>query len=96
MLNTRQGRPKQKCPGCNEELSCRYREFSPQTWSLLIHWQEVDESAVDQPMCAECYRDLREVLIERADQMQGAFQQPERQPVVKKSREIEERVRKAS
>ena len=91
MLNSRAGKANQKCPGCNEITSCRHREFSAQTWSLLIEWQEVDEDAVGKPMCSECYRDLREVLIERVDQQEESVSQP----VVQKERSVPGSVRKA-
>jgi hypothetical protein len=37
---------------------------------LLLHWGEIDESALEQPICDNCYRDLRNLLIDRSDEME--------------------------
>lgn len=68
MLENRNSRPDQHCPVCKEHVPCRHRDFSMEAWSLLIACQEVDETDFDKPMCSECYRDLREILIDREDQ----------------------------
>lgn len=66
----------QDCPHCGEESRCRRREFSEQTWSVLSAWGEVENASVDQPICDSCYNDLREILIDRADEISVALVQP--------------------
>ena len=62
------------CGNClNVEKKARFRDFNPQIWSLLVSWQEVDKSVVGQPLCETCYRDLREMLIDRSVEMEVAL-----------------------
>lgn len=63
----------QKCANCLTESRCRRRDFSAQVWSVLLMWEEVGMEAVDQPICNDCYGDLREILIERCDEMEEAI-----------------------
>ena len=32
--------------------------------AALVSWGELDESLVDQPICDDCYEELREALID--------------------------------
>lgn len=48
----------------------RVRDFSPQAWAYLLHWEEIDSSVVGQPICSSCYSDLRELLIDRSSEME--------------------------
>jgi hypothetical protein len=36
-------------------------------------WGEVDTKTVDQPLCEPCYNELREVLIDRTDEIEAAL-----------------------
>lgn len=63
----------QRCENCTTESKCYHRNFSAQVWSLLLQWSEIHTNAVDQPICEPCYQDLREVLIDRADEMEKAL-----------------------
>ena len=56
----------QECKCCGDEGRVRQRDFSPQAWTFLMHWEEIDSSVVGQPICNSCYDDLRELLIERS------------------------------
>lgn len=62
------------CSNCETETKCRRRDFSEQAWSVLVLWHEVQASAVDQPICEHCYNELREVLIDRADEIEEIMQ----------------------
>ena len=64
------------CAHCKESVKSKRRDFNEQTWSVLLVWGEVDPGAVDQPLCAGCYGELREVLIDRAGEIEIALQQP--------------------
>jgi hypothetical protein len=64
------------CGNCETDTKCRRRDFSEQAWSVLVLWAEVATSAVDQPICDDCYNELREVLIDRADEIEAALAAP--------------------
>lgn len=59
----------QDCMCCGDKKRSRPREFSPRAWAVLMHWQEVESSAIGQPICGPCYEDLRELLIERSGEV---------------------------
>jgi len=65
--------PVQHCSNCLAEARIRRRDFSEQVWSMLLVWGEIGEKSVDQMICDDCYRDLREVLIERSVEMERAL-----------------------
>ena len=60
------------CANCGVDSKCRRRDFSEQAWAFLAMWKEVQPAAVDQPICESCYGELREVLIDRADEIAAA------------------------
>ena len=62
-----------QCANCGETAKCRPRDFSSQIWVLLLRWGEVVKSTVGQPICDSCYRDLRNLLIDRATEMENAM-----------------------
>ena len=64
------------CSNCGEETKCRRRDFSEQAWTVLVLWNEVQTAAVDQPICDHCYDELREVLIDRAEDIEAAVNAP--------------------
>jgi hypothetical protein len=65
------------CSNCETETKCRRRDFSEQAWAVLVMWHEVQAAAVDRPICEHCYNELREVLIDRADEIEGILQDNE-------------------
>ncbi len=67
------------CSNCSIEASCRRRVFSEQAWTVLLMWNEITPQAVDQPICDECYQEIREILIDRSEEVDSAMQetQPE-------------------
>lgn len=59
------------CANCGgQHAKCKRREFSLQAYTVLLLWQEMSPSAVDQPICNECYNELRDVLIDRSDEIE--------------------------
>ncbi|MCX6128437.1 MAG: hypothetical protein NTX25_05150 [Proteobacteria bacterium] len=58
------------CNACGEERKSRSREFSPHALSALILWGELDQNSVGQPVCEGCYREFRDLLIERTDELE--------------------------
>lgn len=63
------------CSHCSEMGKTRKRDFSPQAWTVLVLWSEIQKNTVDQPLCDSCYDELREVLIDRADEIEMAIAQ---------------------
>ena len=61
------------CPNCGSEARCRRRTFSEQAWTVLLLWNEIDPATVDQPICDDCYRELRDILIERNSEIEAAI-----------------------
>lgn len=67
----------ENCAHCGEESKCRRRDFSEQAWTVLVVWNEIQTATVDRPVCDDCYGELREVLIDRADEIEAALRQPQ-------------------
>ncbi|MFW7381235.1 MAG: hypothetical protein ACOH5I_20640 [Oligoflexus sp.] len=65
----------QECASCGEMKRCRHREFSPHAWAILLHWEEIDSSMIDQPICNQCYEELRELLIDRSSEIEHVIAQ---------------------
>ena len=55
-----------ECAACCGQSKSVRREFSDQAVSALVLWGEIESNHVDQPLCNDCYFNLRDVLIERA------------------------------
>lgn len=65
------------CSHCSEVGKTRKRDFSPQAWTVLVLWSEIQKATVDEALCEHCYDELREVLIDRADEIELAIAQGE-------------------
>ena len=63
------------CKNCSTHEICRRRTFSEQAWTVLLLWNEINPGAVDQPICEQCYEEMRDILIDRADEVEAAMQQ---------------------
>ena len=63
------------CAHCGDEVKSRRREFSEQAYSALLVWGEIQSAVVDQAICDSCYIELRDVLIDRADDIGSAASQ---------------------
>jgi hypothetical protein len=63
----------ESCTNCCEDVKSRKRDFSEQAWSVLVLWNEIQKTVVDQPLCEDCYNELREVLIDRATEIELAL-----------------------
>jgi hypothetical protein len=72
------------CPRCDNESFCKPRDFSSKAWQALLVWHEVENSLKNQALCNDCYLELREILIDRADEVElAATQEPEPLTIVK-------------
>lgn len=65
------------CPRCDERSRLRARVFSDQATAALVAWRELDEHTVGQAICDNCYDELREVMIDRADDLANGNMAPE-------------------
>jgi hypothetical protein len=63
------------CKNCNSHSFCRRRSFSEQAWTVLLLWNEINPGCVDQPICEQCYEEMRDILIDRANEIEAAMQQ---------------------
>ena len=71
-----------QCSHCLSSAKSVQREISAQTWSALIFWNEVDSATVDKPLCSQCYRDIRDLLIERSNEF-AAYIEAQAKPAIK-------------
>ena len=46
------------------------RNFSEEALAMLLVWGELDVENIDAPICEYCYEDLRDVLIDRAGEIE--------------------------
>lgn len=86
------------CANCQTDSKCRRRDFSERAWAVLALWKEVQPAAIDQPICDSCYDELREVLIDRADEIAAAAGPNDRSPATSGAKRVQparSRVRKA-
>lgn len=58
-----------ECAQCGASEKSKKREISGAAWSALVSWKEVSSDCVDKPICQACYNELREILIDRADEL---------------------------
>ncbi|MCX6130146.1 MAG: hypothetical protein NTX25_13905 [Proteobacteria bacterium] len=57
----------QDCPRCGNTARLEKRPFSDQVVAALITWGDIEQSLVGQAICEECYTELRDILIERSE-----------------------------
>lgn len=67
------------CSHCLSSAKSVQRDISAQTWSALIHWNEVEPEVIDKPLCNQCHRDIRDLLIERSAEF-AAYIEAQSQP----------------
>ena len=65
----------QICSCCNTTARCRQRNFSEEALAMLLVWGELDVENIDAPICEYCYEDLRDVLIDRAGEIEVMHKQ---------------------
>lgn len=57
------------CPRCGIESRVQKRDFSDQALAALVSWGDLDPELIDESICKDCYAELREILIERSDEV---------------------------
>jgi hypothetical protein len=55
------------CPRCGNAARLEKRPFSDQALAALVTWGDMDRSLVGQAICEECYTEMRDILIERCE-----------------------------
>ncbi len=55
------------CPRCGNAARLEKRPFSDQALAALVTWGDMERSVVGQAICEECYTELRDILIERSE-----------------------------
>ncbi len=59
----------QECPRCANEARLAKRTFSDQALAALIVWKDLAKNLVSEPICDDCYAELRDILIERTEEV---------------------------
>ncbi len=72
------------CKNCSSHSFCRRRSFSEQAWTVLLLWNEINPGCVDQPICEQCYEEMRDILIDRANEIEVAMQQTDEVEKIRK------------
>ncbi len=57
------------CPRCGIDGVLQKRVFSDQALAALVVWEELETALIDHPVCNECYVELRDILIERSEEL---------------------------
>ncbi len=57
------------CPRCGIVSRLSKRSFSDQAVAALVIWGDLEEGLVGQAICDGCYAELRDVLIERCEDL---------------------------
>lgn len=71
------------CCNCDTFTKVKRRDFSAQAWSALLVWGEIQEKAIEKPLCESCYMELRDCLIDRADEIGKAVAATVKAPAAK-------------
>jgi len=58
-----------ECPRCGIEATLKDRQFSNQAVAALIAWGELPTELAGAEICSECYSELRDILVERTDEV---------------------------
>ena len=72
------------CKNCGTQSFCRRRSFSVQAWTVLLLWNEINPGCVDQAICEQCYDEMRDILIDRADEIELAMKQTDEVEKIRK------------
>lgn len=60
-----------KCPRCEMNARLAKRSFSEQAISALVTWGDMDARLIGQDICDPCYAELRDILIERSEDLKS-------------------------
>ena len=63
------------CSNCGFSSLSRKRSFSEKAWKVLLLWNEINPTAVYQSICDTCYDEMRNILIDRADEIDSSLKE---------------------
>ena len=58
-----------KCYHCSQLVKSKVRDISDEVWGAYIILEEGEKGINRQPMCEDCYLEIRDTLIERQDEI---------------------------
>ena len=61
----------QECPRCANLARLQKRTFSDQALAALVVWNDLSEKLIDESICDDCYGELRDILIERIEEVKA-------------------------
>ncbi|MBC7531802.1 MAG: hypothetical protein H7318_09505 [Oligoflexus sp.] len=61
----------QECPRCANLARLSKRTFSDQALAALVVWNDLSEKLIDESICDDCYGELRDILIERIEEVKS-------------------------
>lgn len=61
----------QECPRCANLARLQKRTFSDQALAALVVWNDLPEKLIDESICDDCYAELRDILIERIEDVKA-------------------------
>ncbi len=61
----------QECPRCANQARLQKRTFSDQALAALVVWNDLAEKQIDEAICEDCYSELRDILIERIEEVKS-------------------------
>ncbi len=61
----------QECPRCSTPARLSKRTFSDQALAALVVWKDLSEKLIEEPICEDCYSELRDILIERIEDVKS-------------------------
>ncbi len=64
------------CPRCGMNARLQKRTFSDQALKALIAWGDLDAKLKEEGVCDSCYGELRDVLIERSEDLKQFPESP--------------------
>lgn len=60
-----------ECPRCEMSARLSKRSFSEQAVSALVTWGDMNANLIGQDICDACYAELRDILIERSEDLKS-------------------------
>jgi hypothetical protein len=72
------------CCNCGSTSKSISRIFSETAWTVLVLWEEISSNAVKKPLCQECYEELRDILIERTEEIEATLAQSDQTEKIKR------------
>ena len=69
------------CNNCGHKGKIRQRTFSKKVWTVLLIWNEIKSSGINEGICDTCYDEMRCILIDRADEIDSTYSEYENKEI---------------